>query len=259
MPNIPEFPSGLKPFTVDELEEEDRRNQAALRRGEAIFGDDGLIARYRQVGDELLQFADVAWLVIEMLPDKTPAGLTHRFVLSTKLGAFPVPGSGLGPLDTVRDLFDFLHLRTAAEEDFAPRLLTVEESPLAMRARRTIWALWLGAQGLPVHPMLVYGMIIEHDAKPPGQPDSASGRGNAARADTTIVARQSLGEIHQLRVITARYIVQRMRNDENAREAINRLCGPGPGGKLAIPGTGGHEDMLRLLVTEINKLLKNNN
>jgi len=206
---LPDLPARLKPFATDELDDEDRRNQAALRRADAAFGDDGLIVHYRQIGDPLLQFVDIVALVIEMMPDKTPPELIHRFVLSTKMGAFPVHGTGLGPHDTVKDLFDFVHLRAASDLDFTPTLLTIEEAPLAMLARCSDWVKWLGVQSLPVHPVLAQGLVIDHQldnrgisveqrvlaaepassgaGKPPKQQPLPSGRGNTAYNDEAMV------------------------------------------------------------------------
>jgi hypothetical protein len=70
---------------------------------------------------------------------------------------------------------------------------------------------------------------------------------------------KKLATITQLREITARHLIEKMHDGETPRMVIARLCNPGNGGKLTIPGIGDPELMHRLLVTEINKQLKNKN
>src|SRR4029077_8594839 len=52
--------------------------------------------------------------------------------------------------------------------------LRVGSAPQLMRARRSVWAKWIHAQGWPVAPELSTSILIEGDAIEPQTPDPAA-------------------------------------------------------------------------------------
>jgi hypothetical protein len=172
---LSDLPSWLKPFAADELKEEERRQKLIERRKKRF---DGIVARYEQIGDLLIEFNDIAQNLTATIPGITSAMVAQRLVSSAKLGAFPTPRTGFGRepnRSAVRGLVDLYSLY--AEPPFPPgqyplrpSLLTIEAAPLAMRARRSILIQWLRSQGWPVRSL-------------------QSGRGNAAYDDAALVAR----------------------------------------------------------------------
>jgi hypothetical protein len=165
MKKLPDLPAWLKPFTADELEQEERRQRRAKR----FFGAGGLCERYERTGDALIEFDTIVGLVTASHPDLNAIQLIRLFIISTQLGAFPLPGTGFGrqpDRSVVRGLVDVFNLRAFALGLYAlrPSLLTIEAAPLVMRARRTTWVRWLKAQDLPVPPMLAHGLAIDHQS-----------------------------------------------------------------------------------------------
>lgn len=175
MDKLPEFPPRLKPFATDELAEEERRQKLIARRKKRF---DGIVARYEQIGDPLIELNDIAQNLAATLPGVTSAMVAQRLVSSAKLGAFPTPRTGFGRepnRSAVRGLIDLYSLYEVppfppSQYPLRPSLLTIEAAPLAMRARRSILIQWLRSQGWPVRSL-------------------QSGRGNAAYDDTALVAR----------------------------------------------------------------------
>jgi hypothetical protein len=159
---------------------DDERNQTlvARRRGKRFFGASGLCERYEQIGDELIEFGQIVELLTVAHADLDAVRLTRLFVVSTQLGAFPTPGTGLGrhpARSAVRGLLDLVSRRGPAVGQYPlrPSLLTVEMAPAAMRARRSDWVQWLRSQDLPVPAMLAHRLTIDHRSAPSAERSAA--------------------------------------------------------------------------------------
>jgi hypothetical protein len=138
-----------------------KRQRLVASRGRRFIGSNGLIAKFERSGDPLLELQFLAALVAG--PGLTPQQVIQRLVMSAELGAFPVPGTGFreyGDRRAVRDLLDlhsFVHpvaQPTSGQYALRPSLLTIQTTPGAMCARRSVWVRWLTALGWPVPPEL---------------------------------------------------------------------------------------------------------
>jgi hypothetical protein len=223
MSNIPEFPSGLKPFTAEELEQEEQRQRLEAARAEAYRirqqQRDRIDARnqkvkrrpmrfarieasYRERHDDLILFGMIVDLLAATVPD-----ITQRFLAAVECGDFPIIGTGFRrepDRRAVNALIDFHSLNAvwpfvAGQYPLHPSLSTIKAAPLEMRARRSVWAQWIREQGWPVPAALSCGLVICHEPapgdNPPGDQQAPANqqqirarRGNTSFDDSDVVA-----------------------------------------------------------------------
>jgi hypothetical protein len=168
------------PFDFDA---EEKRQRLVALRGRYLIGSKGLVQKFEDSGDPLIELGLLATLAAG--PGLTPQQVTQRLVLSAELGAFPVPGTGFryyGDRRAVRDLLDlysFMHpVVQPASGQYAlrPSLYTVQATPGLMRARRSVWVRWLTALGWPVPPELRQPDTLDADyVEPDDRGDVSSG------------------------------------------------------------------------------------
>jgi hypothetical protein len=139
----------------------ERRLEIALRRGARFFSDGGLCDRYERRDDYLVQFHEIVnWLTY------TVPGLSRDAVIGIFRFSMKNHGFGRhGPRQTIEQLID-LNNRDAPAGLYPlrPSGLRAEACPEFMRARRSVWAQWIQAQGWPVPPELARSILIEGEA-----------------------------------------------------------------------------------------------
>jgi hypothetical protein len=152
-------PPGLRDHDAEE-----KRQWLVANRRKHFIGPQGLVQKFVDSGDPLIELQLLAALVALVAgPGLTPQQVIQRLVMSAELGAFPVLGTGFrqyGDRRAVRDLLDlysFAHpVVQPASGQYAlrPSLLTIQAMPGAMRARHSVCVRWLTALGWPVPPEL---------------------------------------------------------------------------------------------------------
>jgi hypothetical protein len=163
MSNLPDLTSSPIRLGASEPSEPERlsaQNELRLRRFEKFFGAKGLCARYGKIGDDLIQFHEIAQWLVSAVPGLTYNTATARFVLAAKHGA--LGSRDYGPRRrAVASLIDLDGMEFAASQyPLRPSSLRVEMRPALMRARRSTWAAWLQNERWPV-PAWLRSTLIE--------------------------------------------------------------------------------------------------
>jgi len=149
-----------------------------LRRAARFFRDGGICERYERRGDHLVQFHDI----LNLLPDKV-LGLSQDAIIRSFLFSAKNHWFGRhGRRQTIEQLIDLDDFSNAPPSMYSlrPSYIRVVTYPRGMRARRSVWAQWLQAQGWPVPAELARSIVI--DAKPV---EPSPGRQTALLAPST--------------------------------------------------------------------------
>jgi hypothetical protein len=148
-----------------------RRAELVLRgigRGR-FFSDGGLYDRYERLGDHLVQFGEIVDQLTATVPGLSRDAVIRRFLFSAKNHWF----GRYGWRQTIEQLIDLDNRGVpCGMYSLRPSYIRVEAHPKLMRARRSVWAQWIQAQGWPVPPEL--GKSAAGNNHPGGRPPEVS-------------------------------------------------------------------------------------
>jgi hypothetical protein len=148
------------------LEEEERRIKMVDRRCRLIFK---VIESYENRNDELIELNEIAPRLADMVPGLSVNAVIRAFLSSVKRGGFGfrMCGPRKYPRRAVQHLADLGSFDALPKQwVIRPNVSTVEGCPLAMRARRSVWVVWIRAQGWPVPPEIAGSILIEAEPGP---------------------------------------------------------------------------------------------
>lgn len=152
--------------------------QLAVWRSQRFFSAGGLMERYERLGDDLVQYGDIATWLVTAEPGLNYKGAIDRFVTSVKHGGFG--WRYYGKRRAVAKLIDLdgrAH-QPPAKYRLRPSSLTVEMCPELMRARGSVWAQWLRTENWPVPNWLprtlIEGKVVAEEIEQTGAPGKPS-------------------------------------------------------------------------------------
>jgi hypothetical protein len=157
-----------------------RRAEINERRFRRFFGEGGIVDRYERCGDELVEVGVVARELADIVPGLRPAVVLRRVALTAKRGEFGLRRTP--DRDIVVNMIDLSGTGfEPGQYPLRPSVFTVGQLTAAMRARRSVWAAWIAAQGWPAPPWYRHGMTIGMSEPPAALDHQGAQRRPASR------------------------------------------------------------------------------